>query len=474
MELLEELNSVQREAVLHDAGPALVLAGAGSGKTRVLTRRLAHLIADRGVSPFSVLAITFTNKAAREMKERCEALIGQGVRHMWIGTFHAACLRILRSNVSRVGYRPGFVIYDSGEQRAVVREAMKKLNISEKKLDPRAVLNAISRAKNRLRGPSDLESDSYPYRREVTEIYRQYQQLLQGYNAMDFDDLLARTVALLRDDPEVLSHYQEKFEHVLVDEYQDTNNVQYRLVKLLSGKHRNLFAVGDSDQSIYGWRGADINNILNFEADFPEAKIYRMEENYRSTRLILRAAQRMIQCNERRQEKDLWTRRTGGDPICLYRASSGEEEALFVVSYIEQLVREGHHRWADFGVLYRVHAQSRLLEETCIRRGVPYRMFGGQRFYDRSEVRDAIAMLRLLVNGEDWVSLRRVINRPRRGVGPATVEKLESFAAERGHDIYRTLDLVDEIPGLRGAQKRGVEDFARILGRVREEMHNCE
>lgn len=470
MELLEELNSMQREAVLHHEGPALVLAGAGSGKTRVLTRRLAHLIADRGVSPFSLLAITFTNKAAREMKERCEGLIGGNVHHMWIGTFHAICLRILRSNVSRTGYRPGFVISNSREQRGVVREAMKELNISEKRLDPRAVLNVISTAKNRLQGPSDLEGGSYPFMREVTEIYRRYQKLLRGYNAMDFDDLLARTVTLLRDDPEVLSYYKEKFAHILIDEYQDTNHVQYRLVKLLSGGSRNVFAVGDSDQSIYGWRGADINNILNFEADFPDARIYRMEENYRSTEPILRAAQRMIRCNERRQEKDLWTQRSGGDPVCFYQASSGEEEARFVITYIEQLVRDGHHRWADFGVLYRTHAQSRLLEETCIRRGVPYRMFGGQRFYDRAEVMDAIAMLRLLVNGNDWVSLRRVINNPRRGVGAVTVQRFEDFAASGGHDIYQALERIDEIDGIRGAQKRGVEVFGRVLELVRGEM----
>ncbi len=474
MNLLEELNSVQREAVLHHEGPALVLAGAGSGKTRVLTRRLAHLISDRGVSPFSLLAITFTNKAAREMKERCEGLIGANVQHMWIGTFHAVCLRILRSNVSRTGYRPGFVISNSREQRSVVREAMKELNISEKRLDPRAVLNAISTAKNRLQGPADLEGGSYPYMREVTEIYRRYQKLLRGYNAMDFDDLLARTVTLLRDDPEVLSYYQEKFAHILVDEYQDTNHVQYRLVNLLSGGSRNVFAVGDSDQSIYGWRGADINNILNFEADFPDARIYRMEENYRSTEPILRAAQRMIRCNERRQEKDLWTRRSGGDPVCFYQASSGEEEARFVITYIEQLVRDGHHRWADFGVLYRTHAQSRLLEETCIRRGVPYRMFGGQRFYDRAEVMDAIAMMRLLVNGNDWVSLRRVINNPRRGVGAVTVQRIEDFAGSGGHDIYETLDRIDEVDGMRGAQKRGVEAFGRVLQRVRSEMPTSE
>ncbi len=474
MELLEELNGVQREAVLHDAGPALVLAGAGSGKTRVLTRRLAHLIRERGVSPFSVLAITFTNKAAREMKERCEELIGERVQHMWIGTFHAICLRILRSNVHRVGYRPGFVIYDQREQRTVVREAMKELNISEKRLDPAAVLHAISRAKNRLRGPSDLESGQYPFMREVTEIYRRYQKLLRGYNAMDFDDLLARTVTLLRDDSGMLAHYQKQFQHVLVDEYQDTNHVQYRLVKLLSAGYRSVFAVGDSDQSIYGWRGADINNILNFEADFPEARIYRMEENYRSTEPILRAAQRMIRCNERRQEKDLWTRRSGGDPVCFYRAPSGEEEARFVVSYIEQLVREGHHRWADFAVLYRTHAQSRLLEETCIRRGVAYRIFGGQHFYERSEVTDAIAMMRLLVNGDDWISLRRVINRPRRGVGPATMQRLEDFAAGGGYDIYETLDRVDQIDGIRGAQRRGVDSFAGVLGRVRAEIETSE
>lgn len=477
MDLLDELSEAQTAAVTHTGGPALVIAGAGSGKTRVLTRRVAYLIRDRGVSPFSILAITFTNKAAREMKERCEVLVGDMVRNMWVGTFHSICVRMLRRFADRVGYRSDFCIYDRSEQRELVKRIMKELSIDEKRVDAGAILNAIGRAKNRLQGPGDLERErgpSSPFTIDVARVFRRYQDELRACNTMDFDDLLGKTARLLNDDRGVLHHYQEKFQHILVDEYQDTNHAQYRLVRLLGEKHRNVFVVGDSDQSIYGWRGADIGNILSFEADYPEAKIYKMEQNYRSTQPILQAAQRVIGRNLRRQSKTLWTRRAGDAPVCFYQAESGEMEAQFVITYAQQLVRDGERRWSDFGILYRTNAQTRLFEEACVRRGVPYQILAGTKFYDRLEIRDAVAFLRVLVNENDWVSLRRIINRPSRGIGPTTLQRLEDFAAQEGLDIHSALARAADIPGLRRPQRNALETFWNAVQTVLDGMDDSE
>ncbi len=477
VDLLDELSEAQREAVTHPGGPALVVAGAGSGKTRVLTRRVAYLIRDRGISPFCILAITFTNKAAREMKERCEELIGDTVRNMWVGTFHSTCVRMLRRFADRVGYRSDFCIYDRSEQRELVKGIFKELGIDEKRVDPGAVLNAIGRAKNRLQGPDALEGDrgpTSPFNRDVARVYRRYQDELRACNTMDFDDLLAMAARLLNDHPDVLQHYQQKFQYILVDEYQDTNHAQYRLVRLLGEKHRNVFVVGDSDQSIYGWRGADIGNILSFEADYPETTVYRMEQNYRSTQPILLAAQRVIGRNLRRQSKRLWTRRAGDAPVCFYRADSGEMEAQFVLTYAEQLVRDGERSWSDFGILYRTNAQTRLFEEACVRRGVPYQILAGTKFYDRLEIRDAVAFLRVLVNEHDWVSLRRIINRPSRGIGPTTLQRLEDFAAKEDLDIHSALAGASHIPGLRRPQRRALQAFWQAVEKVLDGMDSSE
>ncbi len=472
---LDDLNPSQREAVMHGHGPALVVAGAGSGKTRVLTRRLAYLIEERAVSPFSILAITFTNKAAREMKDRCADMIGEVVRQMWVGTFHSICVRILRRWAERVGYSRDFVIYDRGDQLSLLRRIMKELNIDEKQYKRNSVLHTIGRAKNAFRSPGAMErEDLDPYSREVARIYRQYQRQLADCNAMDFDDLLLVTVRLLEGHPDVAGEYRRRFSHILVDEYQDTNRVQYRLIRLLADGQHNVFAVGDSDQSIYGWRGADIGNILNFEADYPEAPIYKLERNYRSTQPILRAAGRVIRRNHQRQEKELWTDRSQGEPVCFYRAATGGDEAHFVVSYIEQMVNRSGRRWSDFAVLYRTNAQSRLLEEMCMRRRAPHKVLGATRYYDREEIRDAIALLRLLLNPGDWVSMRRVINKPRRGVGPTTVQRLEEYGETEGLDVFSVMDRIDAIDSIRPAQKRGVGEFAAALRDVRAEMTSLE
>ncbi len=447
----------------------LVLAGAGSGKTRVLTHRLAYLIHRREVHPNDILAITFTNKAAREMRERCEALIGDSIRGMWIGTFHGIGLRILRLNAERLGYSSSFAIFDRADQQRLIKDILKEQNLSEKQWQPNAILDRISRAKNDLLGPADFKPGDY-FEQKVADLYVDYQKRLFEYNAMDFDDLIRLTTHLLLAHPDIGTHYAEKFQHVLVDEYQDTNHAQYRLIKAFSKIHRNIFAVGDSDQSIYGWRGADIGNILRFESDFPEADIYKLEQNYRSTSPILEAAHRIIRHNAARQEKELWTRRDGGDPVIFYHAPSAEMEARFVVSYIEQLAREENRPWSDFAILYRTHAQSRLLEMTCHERSVPFRILGSVGFYDRTEVRDALSLLRVIANPQDWVSVRRIINRPKRGIGPASLDKIQQFAEANGLNIHEVLANPESVPGLNKPQRLGLARFGQGLISVLQDV----
>ncbi len=437
-DLLADLNPAQREAVTHPGGPVLVLAGAGSGKTRVLTRRVAYLL-EQGVAPHQILAITFTNKAAREMRERVEQLVGAGARDMWIGTFHASCVRILRRDGYRIGYDRNFVILDEDDRRAVLREVLKERNLSETRYPPNAVGAAISAAKNQLLDPEQFAARYRDfYRQQVAMVYAAYQQRLERNGAMDFDDLLMQAVRLLEEAPDVLAYYQRRFVHILVDEYQDTNHAQYRLLRLLAAGHRNLFVVGDPDQSVYRWRGADITNILRFEEDYPDARVVRLELNYRSTASILGAAQAVIEHNTQRKEKQLRSVHGEGARVVVFGAADEHDEAWFVAREMERLHAEGHE-YGEMAVLYRTHAQSRVVEETLLRRGIPYRIVGGLKFYERKEVKDILAYLRLAVNPEDRISLRRVINVPRRGIGEATLARLEAYLDREGAGLLEAL-----------------------------------
>lgn len=431
MRLAEQLNPAQAEAVRHEAGPLLVLAGAGSGKTRVLTYRVAHLI-DTGTDPRAILAITFTNKAAREMRERIHRLVAADAPHLWVATFHATCLRMLRRNIDRLGYSRNFVIYDESDQRTVMKRCLEELDLDPKKYPPNTFLAAISRQKNRLVSPGAYARAADGYLEEkVAGIYRVYQELLERNNALDFDDLLMLTVRLFQAQPEILDYYQHRFRHILVDEYQDTNHVQYVLVNMLAAAHRNLTVVGDPDQGIYGWRGADINNILDFERDYPEARVITLEQNYRSTETILEAANSIIRHNRGRVEKNLVSTKGIGTPVVVFRGADETAEAQFVADEIRRLKAQGRS-FRDFAVLYRTNAQSRVLEEILLRRGIPYGIVGGTRFYERREIKDVMAYLRVIVNPADTVSLQRIINTPRRGIGKASLQRFYAFVQEQG------------------------------------------
>ncbi|HEY8344467.1 MAG TPA: DNA helicase PcrA [Bacillota bacterium] len=441
--LLKDLNPAQQEAVSHTEGPLLILAGAGSGKTRVLTYRIAYLLA-KGVPPAQILAVTFTNKAAQEMKERVVNLVGPVAERIWISTFHAACVRILRQDGTCLGLDKNFVIYDTQDQLIVVKEAMRELNLSEKNFNPRAILSSISKAKNELVGPEDYQNKAADFwTQAVAKIYPLYQKNLQKNSAVDFDDLIMYTVKLLAEFPEVLQEYQERFRYILIDEYQDTNHAQYNLVKLLAAKYRNLCVVGDDDQSIYSFRCADIRNILEFEKDYPEVMIVKLEQNYRSTQKILQAANEVIRNNSYRKAKTLWTENEPGDPATLYQAADEREEARWVTQEIEDLRKAGYS-YGDIGLLYRINAQSRTFEEALIQKGIPYKVVGGLRFYDRKEIRDILAYLRLIYNLQDRVSLRRIINTPKRGIGQATVERLIGFLDDTGLPLLEGLSQIGQ------------------------------
>ena len=441
---LKGLNPPQREAVLHGDGPLLVLAGAGSGKTRVLTHRIARLI-DEGVPPWSILAITFTNKAAREMRERVERLAGDMGRDAWILTFHACCARILRRDIDKLGYKPSFTIYDADDQMNVIKQLCKSMNLDEKRFPPREIRAAISDAKNRVLSPAEWAKESgEDFRaRTISEVYAAYERQLAANNALDFDDLILKTLTLFSEHPPVLAAYQHKFSHILVDEYQDTNMAQYMLVRLIAGESRNLCVVGDDDQSIYGWRGADLRNILEFERDFPDCRVIKLEQNYRSTSNILDAANQVIAHNAGRKEKALWTDAGEGEKIRVYRALDERDEAAWVVRAIEGRMKRGA-RAGDFAVFYRTNAQSRVLEEAMVRRGVPYRVYGGMKFYDRKEVKDVLAYMRAVANPDDDQSVRRIINEPRRGIGDATIETLAQFAQREGMSLLSAVISADE------------------------------
>lgn len=443
-EAVQKLNPPQREAVQATDGPLLIMAGAGSGKTRVLTHRIAYLIEKKRVAPWSILAITFTNKASREMQDRVSALVGPSGRDIWVSTFHSMCVRILRKDIDRIGFNSNFSILDSSDQLSVIRNCMKDLNIDTKKIEPKAVQASISGAKNELITPQRFEEKVGDYFDGiVAKVYAMYQKRLKSNNSLDFDDLIMMTIQLFKDMPEVLEFYQNKFRYIHVDEYQDTNRAQYMLCRMLADKHHNICVVGDSDQSIYRWRGADITNILNFESDYPEARTIMLEQNYRSTSNILDAANAVIKRNTSRKPKKLWTSQGPGDMIKLYQADSEHDEGYFVTGEIRKNAQKGR-RFSDHAILYRTNAQSRVIEEILIKSDIPYQIVGGIKFYDRKEIKDLLAYLRLISNPDDDISLVRIINVPKRGIGDTTVSKLAEEAARRGTSIYRVLsDLGD-------------------------------
>ncbi|HHV62327.1 MAG TPA: DNA helicase PcrA [Firmicutes bacterium] len=464
--LLDDLNPRQREAVCHTEGPLLILAGAGSGKTRVITYRIAYLIGEKDVFPGSILAVTFTNKAANEMRERVAGIVGPWARSVHIGTFHSFCVRVLRRHIDKLGMPRDFTIFDSSDQQAAIKQALRDLNINDKRFAPAGVLGTISNAKNELMGPIDFKDAARGFYEEtVARIYEVYQSILRKNSALDFDDLLMETVELFRGFPEVLGEYQEKFKYIMVDEYQDTNQAQYVIVRLLAARHRNLCVVGDEDQSIYGWRGADIRNILDFEEDYPDARVIKLEENYRSTGTILEAANEVIKNNRERKDKALWTRNPRGEPIRHFVAPDEHEEARFVANEILKERRETGRNYRDFVVLYRMNAQSRVFEETFMSLGIPYRIVGGLRFYERKEIKDIIAYLRLILNSHDAVSLQRVINVPKRGIGDTTIEKLAAFARHENIVMFEAMRRAGEIEGI---PERTRTQISRFTGMIEE------
>ena len=454
MSIYDTLNPKQKEAVLHTDGPLLILAGAGSGKTRVLTHRIAYLIDECGVNPWNIMAITFTNKAAGEMRERVDNLVGFGAESIWVSTFHSSCVRILRRHIESLGYTTSFSIYDSDDQKTLMRQVFKAMDIDTKQFKERAVLAAISSAKDKLITPEEfLLNAGADFREKKTgEIYREYQKQLKKNNALDFDDLIVKTVELFQNNPQVLDYYQERFRYIMVDEYQDTNMAQFKLVSLLASKYRNLCVVGDDDQSIYRFRGADIQNILSFENTFPGTKVIKLEQNYRSTQNILDAANGVIRHNFGRKDKTLWTANGEGDKILFKQFDTAKDEADFVVRQI----RDSAYSYQDQAVLYRTNAQSRLLEERCIFYNVPYRLVGGVNFYQRKEIKDVLAYLKTIANGVDDLSVIRIINVPKRGIGATTIGRVTVFASEHNMSFYDTLKEAKQIPGIgKAAEKIG-------------------
>lgn len=454
-ELLNGMNPRQKEAVLHTDGPLLLMAGAGSGKTRVLTHRIAYLIEEKEVNPWNILAITFTNKAAKEMKERVNAILASGGEDVWVSTFHSMCVRILRRDVDFIGYNRNFTIIDSSEQLTLMKRILKELNIDPKKYDPRSILGTISQAKNSLQTPQDFAKMQGSYYEEIAaKCYAAYQKELQYNQCMDFDDLIMNTIRLFEEHPDSLTYYQNKFHYIHVDEYQDTNHAQYTLVNLLAGRFRNLCVVGDADQSIYGWRGADMQNILDFEKDYPDAAVILLEQNYRSTKNILSAANQVIENNSNRKPKNLWTENKEGNKITYYRADNERDETRFIVDRMQEEIRSNHRNYGDFAILYRTNAQSRVMEETLLKTNIPYKMVGGHKFYDRKEIKDILAYLNVLVNPQDSISFERIVNSPKRGIGPGSIEKLRSFASLHEWPLLEAAQNVDlaNIGGKAGQQ----------------------
>lgn len=461
-EAIKRLNPQQRQAVEATDGPLLIMAGAGSGKTRVLTHRIAYLIATRKAAPWSILAITFTNKAAREMQERVSKLVGREGQDIWVSTFHSMCVRILRRDIERLGFTSNFSILDSTDQLSVIRNVMKHHNIDPKKFEPKAVQAAISAAKNELITPQQYEQKAGDYFESlVAKVYVDYQKRLKSNNSLDFDDLIMTTIQLFKEVPEVLDFYQRKFQYIHVDEYQDTNRAQYMLCRMLADSHHRICVVGDSDQSIYRWRGADITNILNFEQDYPEARTILLEQNYRSTANILNAANNVIGLNTGRKPKNLWTEQGEGPKIKVFRGDTEHDEGYFVTSEISKSVTAGKS-YQDHAILYRTNAQSRVIEEILIKSDIPYQIVGGIKFYDRKEIKDLLAYLRLISNPDDDISLTRIINVPKRSIGDTTVAKLAAAAAERGISIFRVLEIVDDL-GFAGRTRNALVGFYDMI-----------
>ncbi|EOS8040828.1 DNA helicase PcrA [Enterococcus faecium] len=465
-ELLNGMNPRQKEAVLHTDGPLLLMAGAGSGKTRVLTHRIAYLIEEKEVNPWNILAITFTNKAAKEMKERVNAILASGGEDVWVSTFHSMCVRILRRDVDFIGYNRNFTIIDSSEQLTLMKRILKELNIDPKKYDPRSILGTISQAKNSLQTPQDFAKMQGSYYEEIAaKCYAAYQKELQYNQCMDFDDLIMNTIRLFEEHPDSLTYYQNKFHYIHVDEYQDTNHAQYTLVNLLAGRFRNLCVVGDADQSIYGWRGADMQNILDFEKDYPDAAVILLEQNYRSTKNILSAANQVIENNSNRKPKNLWTENKEGNKITYYRADNERDETRFIVDRMQEEIRSNHRNYGDFAILYRTNAQSRVMEETLLKANIPYKMVGGHKFYDRKEIKDILAYLNVLANPQDSISFERIVNSPKRGIGPGSIEKLRSFASLHEWPLLEAAQNVD-LANIGGKAGQQLSAFGEMIQEV--------
>ena len=470
MSIYDTLNKEQKEGVLNTDGPLLILAGAGSGKTRCLTHRIAYMIDEMGVKPWNILAITFTNKAAGEMRERVDRLVGFGADQVWVSTFHSMCVRILRRHIDLLGFDTDFTIYDTDDQKTVIKGICKRLNIDTKMYKERALMSTISSLKDDLIGVREYEIEAASdYGKAVyAKVYREYQETLQKNNALDFDDLIVKTVELFKSRPEVLDYYQERFRYIMVDEYQDTNTAQFELVRLLADKYRNLCVVGDDDQSIYKFRGANIRNILDFEKYFPETKVVKLEQNYRSTQSILDAANAVIQNNRGRKAKTLWTAKEKGNKIHFRQFDNAYEEAEYIAENVVRKVRKGNAQYRDCAVLYRTNAQARLLEERMIMEGIPYNVVGGTNFYSRAEIKDILAYLKTIDNGRDEVAVRRIINIPKRGIGAATLEKLEDYAEMREISLYEAMEMADEIMSL-GKTSAKIRPFVQLIRSLRRE-----
>lgn len=470
MSIYDTLNDRQQEAVFYTEGPLLILAGAGSGKTRVLTHRIAWLIDQIGVNPWNILAITFTNKAAGEMRERVDQIVGFGSESIWVSTFHSMCVRILRRYIDRLGYDTNFTIYDADDQKTLIKDVCKYLQIDTKMFKERSLLSAISSAKDELVTPEEmtLRAEGDWAKKKIAQVYTEYEKQLKANNALDFDDLLLKTVQLLQTQPDVLEYYQERFRYIMVDEYQDTNTVQFKLVSLLAGKYQNLCVVGDDDQSIYKFRGANIMNILNFEKEYPNAKVIKLEQNYRSTSTILNAANEVIRHNTGRKEKSLWTENGEGEKIQFRQFDSAYDEADYIVSDIKDKVNSGKREYKDFAILYRTNAQSRIFEEKMVVSNVPYKIVGGVNFYARREIKDLLAYLKTVDNGKDDLAVRRIINVPKRGIGLTTIGRVQDYATEREISFYEAILAAGSVPGI-GRALGKIESFAALIEHFKAE-----
>ncbi len=467
---LDTLNPAQREAVEKTEGPVLILAGAGSGKTRVLTTRIGHLIEDKGVQPANILAITFTNKAANEMRERVEETLESDASDMWISTFHSCCVRILRKDINRIGYNRSFVIYDSADQVTLVKDCLKELNLNDKVFEPKMIISTISGAKDKLYDPKQFKAMHMNDNRmsKIADIYALYQDRLKRNSALDFDDLIFKTVELLKSDKEVLDYYRNRFKYIMVDEYQDTSKAQYELIKILAKEHQNICVVGDDDQSIYGWRGADIRNILEFEKDYDDVHVVKLEQNYRSTQIILDAANTVISNNIERKRKRLWSEKKDGELIKIQVAQDEIEESDFVADMIAKISREQNRSYKDFAVLYRANAQSRSVEDALNRSQIPYNIYGGTKFYERKEIKDLIAYLRVIQNPQDDISIKRIINVPRRGIGLRTIEKIEDRASLKQESIYSVLIDIETNSEISTKARNSISEFVdNVIGTLR-------